>query len=209
MWLKRNEAGLMALSDLKRSSIITAAQQEFIDRGFKAANMTNIALLAEVSKRTLYKHFASKDELFSVVLDTLAATAYQEFSFDYSPAENLYEQLCHILRTRIATVTNPKYFLFFKMSIPPALDSKEEAEKLYGRLASGPVYQWMVAAMADGRIKEEDPRMLTVLLHSPVDSFCFWPQLLLGQPNLSEEEVVEIIDRAVNMFLKSYENQPA
>ena len=51
----------MKLTEKKRQSIIEAAIADFRDHGFAGANITRIAKLAEVSIRTLYKHFESKD----------------------------------------------------------------------------------------------------------------------------------------------------
>ena len=49
------------LTDRKREAIIQAAIAEFRDNGFKVTSMDRIAARAEVSKRTVYNHFPSKD----------------------------------------------------------------------------------------------------------------------------------------------------
>ena len=54
-------------SELKKQAIIDAAKQEFQDKGFQHASMDNIAQSADVSKRTVYNHFASKEILFEVI----------------------------------------------------------------------------------------------------------------------------------------------
>jgi len=47
----------------KRDQIIDAAQRCFYQRGITATGVDTIAAAAGVSKRTLYNHFASKDDL--------------------------------------------------------------------------------------------------------------------------------------------------
>jgi AcrR family transcriptional regulator len=47
----------------KRDQIIDAAQRCFYERGITATGVDTIAAAADVSKRTLYNHFASKDDL--------------------------------------------------------------------------------------------------------------------------------------------------
>jgi AcrR family transcriptional regulator len=47
----------------KRDQIIDAAQRCFYERGITATGVDTIAAAAGVSKRTLYNHFASKDDL--------------------------------------------------------------------------------------------------------------------------------------------------
>ncbi|MEO7942380.1 MAG: helix-turn-helix domain-containing protein [Marmoricola sp.] len=46
-----------------RERIVAAAQQLFRDEGINATGMDQICATAAVSKRTLYQHFAGKDEL--------------------------------------------------------------------------------------------------------------------------------------------------
>ena len=59
------------LTDRKRAAIITAAIAEFRARGFEATSMDRIASAASVSKRTVYNHFPSKDDLFEQILQEL------------------------------------------------------------------------------------------------------------------------------------------
>ena len=59
------------LTDRKRDAIVQAAIVEFRDNGFEATSVDKVAARAEVSKRTLYNHFASKDELFAAILHIL------------------------------------------------------------------------------------------------------------------------------------------
>ncbi len=57
--------------DEKEVAIIAAARQTFLAKGFDAASMDTIALSANVSKRTVYNRFRSKEELFAAsILET-------------------------------------------------------------------------------------------------------------------------------------------
>ena len=55
----------LRLTDRKREAIIQAAIEAFRADGFEATSMDKIAAKAEVSKRTVYNHFPSKEELFA------------------------------------------------------------------------------------------------------------------------------------------------
>jgi AcrR family transcriptional regulator len=52
-----------------RQSILEAAYNLFYRRGFSRVSVDEIADLAKVTKRTLYYHFKSKDELLASMLD--------------------------------------------------------------------------------------------------------------------------------------------
>ena len=55
----------------KRSAIVAAARQAFLDSGYAQTSMDGIAELAEVSVKTIYRHFENKDELFSAVMQAV------------------------------------------------------------------------------------------------------------------------------------------
>src|SRR5690242_16215980 len=48
-----------------RERILSASQQLFRDQGITSTGMDQLCAVAEVSKRTLYQHFAGKDELIA------------------------------------------------------------------------------------------------------------------------------------------------
>jgi AcrR family transcriptional regulator len=57
-----------ALMDQKRAVIVAAATDAFLDAGYAEASVNHIAAAAGVSIKTLYRHFDSKDDLFSAVM---------------------------------------------------------------------------------------------------------------------------------------------
>jgi AcrR family transcriptional regulator len=50
------------------AAIIAAATIVFVERGFAAASMEDIAAKAETTRRTLYKHFPTKEGIFSATV---------------------------------------------------------------------------------------------------------------------------------------------
>ena len=52
----------------KNAAIVSAATHVFLDRGYAGASMDEVARRAEVSKQTVYKHFADKKTLFEHVM---------------------------------------------------------------------------------------------------------------------------------------------
>jgi AcrR family transcriptional regulator len=57
-----------ALMDQKRAVIVAAAMDAFLDAGYAEASVNDIAAAAGVSIKTLYRHYDSKDDLFSAVM---------------------------------------------------------------------------------------------------------------------------------------------
>ncbi|MEB3070392.1 TetR/AcrR family transcriptional regulator [[Mycobacterium] vasticus] len=63
-----NRRGSRLPRDERRGQLLIAASEVFVDRGYHAAGMDEIADRAGVSKPILYQHFASKLELYLAVL---------------------------------------------------------------------------------------------------------------------------------------------
>jgi AcrR family transcriptional regulator len=57
-----------ALMARKRAQLVEAALKAFLEAGYAEASVNQIAAEAGVSIKTLYRHFESKDELFSAVM---------------------------------------------------------------------------------------------------------------------------------------------
>ncbi|MDJ0396737.1 TetR/AcrR family transcriptional regulator [Rhodococcus sp. G-MC3] len=64
----------------KRAQIETAAGEVFGRVGFADATMDSIAAEAQVSTRTLYQHFRSKNDLFAAVLTASASLVAGDFA---------------------------------------------------------------------------------------------------------------------------------
>jgi AcrR family transcriptional regulator len=69
----------MAVRPEKRAAIMSAARTTFARLGYMRTSIDAIASAAEVSTRTIYKHFAGKEELFATVLEASAAEVADAF----------------------------------------------------------------------------------------------------------------------------------
>ena len=62
-------------AEVTRRKIIDAAYELFWRSGFARTSVDSIALRAKVTKRTIYTHFRSKDDLLAAVLDRYSELA--------------------------------------------------------------------------------------------------------------------------------------
>jgi len=58
--------------DERRQAMLAAALEVFVEKGFAAARMDDIARTASLSKGTVYLYFPSKEDLFEAVLRNVA-----------------------------------------------------------------------------------------------------------------------------------------
>jgi AcrR family transcriptional regulator len=64
-----------ALMSRKRTMIVDAALRAFLENGYAESSVNRIAADAGVSIKTLYRHFESKDDLFSAVMQAACSTS--------------------------------------------------------------------------------------------------------------------------------------
>src|SRR5437763_9530179 len=76
----------------KRRQILDAARKLFLDLGFDAASMGEIARAAGVSKGTLYVYFADKYALFEAIVER-ESLEQRKLAFDLDPARNVTKTL--------------------------------------------------------------------------------------------------------------------
>ncbi|NLL86363.1 MAG: TetR/AcrR family transcriptional regulator [Syntrophomonadaceae bacterium] len=72
--------GFAKRRERKKESIRLAAQQLFMDRGFRAVSIAEIAALAGVSQVSIYNYFGSKEKLAIYVIDQYMAEQLQVFT---------------------------------------------------------------------------------------------------------------------------------
>ena len=63
-------------SEITRSKILLAAEEEFSEKGFFGARIDNIAAISGVNKKMIYDHFGSKESLY----DTTLLSVYERFA---------------------------------------------------------------------------------------------------------------------------------
>ena len=191
------------LTDLKRSAILTAAAAEFRAKGFDATSMDRIAEVANVSKRTVYNHFPSKEELFAETIVQLfeASTALLELS--YRSDLSLREQLTELMRLKMRTLEDPDFIALARVAISEAIHAPERALPVFARLNEREegVTAWIRAAQADGKLKAGDPAFAATMLQGQVKAFGFWPQVTMGAAPITPSAAEPVIDAAVSMFL--------
>jgi AcrR family transcriptional regulator len=73
----------IAEDNVKRRQIIEGARTAFLEHGFDAASMNDIARTARVSKGTLYVYFQNKEQLFQAICsEECQSQAEDLFNFD-------------------------------------------------------------------------------------------------------------------------------
>ncbi|MDY0963058.1 TetR/AcrR family transcriptional regulator [Massilia sp. CFBP9026] len=194
------------LTDRKRSAILAAAAEQFRVHGYETASMDAIAALAEVSKRTVYNHFASKEELFAETVMQMFESSAGQLELGYRPDRSLREQLVELMTLKMRTLADPEFIALARVAIGEAIHAPERTLPVIARLGEREegVTAWIRAAQADGKLKAGDPAFAATLLQGQVKTFAFWPQIAMGAAPLAPEQQEMVIDAAVSMFLSYF-----
>jgi AcrR family transcriptional regulator len=99
-WARRKEA--------RPQELLSAALDEFVEHGFAATRLEEVARKAGVSKGTLYLYFDSKEELFmAVVMETIVPNlehAEKMMSEHDGDTGELFKKIIHYWLQQISTV---------------------------------------------------------------------------------------------------------
>ncbi|ALI08750.1 MULTISPECIES: TetR/AcrR family transcriptional regulator [Pseudomonas] len=195
------------LTERKREAILQAAIAEFRSSGFEITSMDKIAATAGVSKRTVYNHFPSKEELFAEILNRLWNSITAEQDMPYSSQTPLREQLQTLLQAKLRLLADENFLDLARIAIAATIHSPERAQDMVSRMGQREegLTAWIRQAQADARLKPVEPAFAAQQMHGLLKTFAFWPQVSMGQPSLTQEEQARVIESALDMFLSRYQ----
>ncbi len=195
------------LTDRKRHAIVQAAIGEFREHGFAGTSMDRVAAAADVSKRTVYNHFPSKDDLFAAILWHLWDRSQSLAALVHDPARPLRAQLLELLQRKMDLLTDAGFIDLSRVAMAEMLHTPARAQDMVARLGEKEegVPAWILAAQQAGRLRGGvDPHYAACQLQGMVKAFAFWPQLALGQPALTAAQQRQVLHDTVDMFLGFY-----
>lgn len=108
----------------KGALILDTARQMFLERGYDATSLDDVAAAGGVSKTTVYNNFGDKESLFSAVVLSVTERAEQiisELSTTLSGDAPIIERLTAAGRTLAYSVLNPAVVQLRRLAISEAL----------------------------------------------------------------------------------------
>jgi TetR/AcrR family transcriptional regulator of autoinduction and epiphytic fitness len=160
-----------------------------------------------VSKRTVYNHFPSKEELFAEILNQLWARISAEQSVTYNRDQPLREQLRQMLQAKVQLMADENFLTLARVAIAATIHSPERAQNMIERMGEREeaLTVWIRAAQADGRLKPVDPEFAAHQVQGLLKTFGFWPQMSMGRAALDVEMQNSVAESALEMFLACYQ----
>ena len=192
----------MKRTEKKRKDIIEAAIDEFREQGFLGAKTTSIAKKANVSSRTLYRHFDSKEALFEAISEIMLEQNRRMQPVAYDPSRDFVEQLQDALWRYIAVITEETAIGLNRMVLSELIRDLDRSRRFFAETATHdyPMTRLIDEAMDAGVIRRADPVFATNQLLALVKNFYFWPEFFLGEDSTPKG----VLDDCIAMFMAHY-----
>ena len=189
--------------DERREQILQTAVDLFSQRGFKGTTTKEIARAAGVSEAMVFRHFATKDELYGAILDTKGCKdGVHRFPWE----ENLLLQTAIEQKDDFAVFYNiafdalnkhQKDVGFMRLLFYSALEEHVLADRFFNEFISR-IYEfiggYIKQRQKDGALREIDPRIvvrtfLGMLIHHSLNNILWDKKRTIL--NISNEEAAK------------------
>lgn len=175
--------------------------------GYDGTSMDRIASVAAVSKRTVYNHFTTKEALFQEITEAQFGVLVQGSKAPaYDSSRALDDQLADYGHQLVALFSSESYLNGARLLLMERLRAPEREvniEELLTHRESG-LDAWIAAAVADGKLAVQHPLMAAQQFFALLKAFALWPQLFGTQSPLSGDQIEQVVDSAVKLFLHGY-----
>jgi AcrR family transcriptional regulator len=194
-------------STAKRRQIMDGARIVFLEQGFDAASMGEIARRAGVSKGTLYVYFKSKEDLFETIFEE-ESRAQVERIFSLDPDDHEVETVLTALgRDFVKYLCQPDRISPLRTVLSIAGRMPEIGNRFYD---AGPatgirgVRAYLEAQVAAGVLRIEDPEIAAAQLLDTFQSTLFKPMIFANAAPPEDGRIDHVVRIAVSAFLAAY-----
>ncbi len=196
----------MKLSERKKIQILHAAELEFRAHGLAGTNMDKIAAVAEVSKRTVYNHFSSKDELFRTIIFGMLEKIDSAADLSFDENSSIRDQLRQIANNEVDLLTSDSFIGLARVTYMEMLNDQAFSSEIAKQMGACErlFANWIQSACDLGYLKVSDPTYASQQFIYQLKSFLFYP-VLYGLEVISQEKTELIIERTIDMFMAQYQ----
>ena len=191
----------------KRNQIMAGARQVFLEHGFDAASMGDIARAAGVSKGTLYVYFQNKEDLFAaLVTSECSETAERLFVLD-ADAPDVQTALTELGHSFIAAMVRPGHIATLRTVIAIAGKFPEIGRRFF---EAGPcagiarLSKFLAAKVEQGVLEIEDVEQAASQFLGLCKDGVTGPILIGSNEPPDPAHAAKVVNGAVRVFLAAY-----
>src|SRR5215472_7286391 len=198
-------------AEKKRAQIRMAAKELFLRSGFQGTSTDAIASAAGVSKETLYRHYARKEDLFvdvmrSLTTERLQLAQWTERSAKPTCSQDLRWLLRDFAQEALETMAQPEYLAFFRLMIAE-LPRFPELGPLFRQSVPEPIHHALLTLLRQGQTQgvvrqHLDLPLIGRMFFSTLLTYGVLDGLLMNAqtPHLPEACIIDsLVDRILEM----------
>lgn len=191
-------------SQERRLAIIETAIQLFSERGFRGTTTRELAAACGVSEPVIYQHFATKQDLYTAIIDTVSHRDVDRFSAQLFELANEGDDQAFFTAAANLIVefhrTNPAFIRLLHFS---ALEKHELAALFFERMSKqfmGLMSSFIQQRIDEGRFRKVHPMVAAKHFVGGVGDYAMWSVICeFKDDNLPSKEV--FLAEVVSMFL--------
>jgi AcrR family transcriptional regulator len=191
----------------KRRQILDGARKLFLDLGFDAASMGEIARAAGVSKGTLYVYFADKNRLFEAIVEE-EVLDQQKVAFNFDPARDVATTLREFGQAYIELLCRPGGGSAIRTVMAIAERMPEVGGRFYSNVVLHTIARlaaYLAAHVTADDLAIDDCELAATQFTQICQSTLFQPFIFQAAPAPSTEQIARVVESATRMFLAAYQ----
>jgi len=188
----------------KRADVIRAAVNEFQKHGFPETSMDRVAEAANVSKRTVYNHFPSKEALFQAIMEELLGRC-GHLELPTPSDDPLDHQLLVVGRLYVGMITSDDFIKLSRVVLSRFIQSPHlVGTAITGKEPQKPIQDWIEAAQQRGLLPPFDAEQATTEFAGMISATEFWPKLIQDENVPNKRTRDKYLNSIIAMFLGRY-----
>jgi AcrR family transcriptional regulator len=187
-----------------REAIVEAAERLFLERGFGAVSMDDLAEAAGVARRTLYNQFANKEEIFREMLLRISDQLENAVPPGIETQGNAEAVLRLIAQAILDLHKHPEYLGFLRMVAADARQLPWIAEAFAAVMdpQTERLVRYLAHLTALGILDCRNPTLAAHQFMGMLNEFSLWPWMM-GRDRLPVP-AEDVIEETVGIFLQYY-----
>lgn len=187
----------------KRDIILDGAIKVFTEKGFDATSMDKIAEVANVSKRTIYNHFPSKEILFQAIVDDFITHREEIKPIQYSQSIPIGDQLKEFLFAELYLIDDPVRRGLSRLLTSTFLLNIDLGNEIRGLYQTNRSFiTWLNEAKKDNRLSFESAELTAHIFYGLIEGCMTWDALLTDGVSLQGTE--DLLDEIIAVFIMRY-----
>lgn len=197
--------------DERRQALLTAALDEFFEKGFSATRMDDIARRAKLSKGTLYLYFNSKEAMFRALIETFAMPNLEVIEQITNSAASLREALSNFARFAPVLIRHTEMPRLLKVMAGDSHLFPETVRTLREELVEqvlGLIAGMLRRARDAGEIDIDNPELTARIVMAPVVLSALW-QAIFNSRGEAEVDLEQLFQIHESMMLRALDPRSA